>query len=136
MKIYYLKNGKITKWDDLTQLKNGNYLFYYKKFDKTEIEISFPNLLSGRNMFNYCTNLTSFNGDLSSLVIGYEMFLSCSSIKSFSGDLSSLVNGYRMFDNCRSLTSFDGKNLKKLAFGNNMFRYCKLSIPSVEKIAE
>lgn len=135
MKIYYLKNGKITKWDDLTQLKNGNYLFYHKEFDKTEIEISFPNLSSGRNMFNYCTNLTSFNGDLSSLVIGYEMFLSCSSIKSFNGDLSSLVNGYRMFD-ASSLTSFDGKNLKKLAFGNNMFRNCKLSIPSVEKIAE
>ena len=69
MKLYYSKNGKITKCDDLSQLKNGDYLFYKKQFDKTEIEISFPNLLSCRNMF-YDTSLTSFSGDLSSLVNG------------------------------------------------------------------
>ena len=112
MKLYYSKNGKITKWDDLSQLKNGDYLFYEKQFDKTEIEISFPNLLSCRNMF-------------------YD-----SALTSFSGDLSSLVNGTQMFNRCTSLTSFDGKNLKKLAFGQDMFTNCKLSIPSVERIAE
>ena len=133
MKLYYSKSGYLIKWDDLIQLKNGNYLFYYKMFDKTEIEISFPNLLSGIYMF-YHTNLTSFSGDLSSLVDGYFMFGS-HSLTSFSGDLSSLVDGRAMFYQ-NPLTSFNGKNLKKLAFANDMFYNCKLSIPSVERIAE
>lgn len=124
MKLYYSKNGYLIKWDDLTQLKNGDYLFYHKLFDydKTEIEISFPNLLSGRNMFRD-TNLTSFSGDLSSLVDGSSMYYLSTSLTSFSGDLSNLVNGEGMFEGCTNLTLFTA-DLPKLTNGYGMFQQC------------
>ena len=44
----------------------------------------------GDAMFRNCENLTSFNGDLSSLTSGYTMFDYCKNLKTFYGDLSSL----------------------------------------------
>ena len=61
------------------------------------------------------TSLTSFNGDLSSLVNGERMF-AYSSLASFNGDLSNLVNGDTMF-NASSLTSFNG-DLSSLVNGD------------------
>ena len=52
-------------------------------------------------MFYYCSNLTSFKGDLSSLTDGSSMFDSCSNLTSFKGDLSSLTDGDRMFYDCK-----------------------------------
>ena len=52
-------------------------------------------------MFSGCTNLTSFNGDLSSLTNGTNMFSGCTNLTSFNGDLSSLTNGSGMFSGCK-----------------------------------
>ena len=52
-------------------------------------------------MFYWCTNLTTFNADLSSLTDGSEMFYDCSNLTSFSSDLSSLTNGRNMFSGCK-----------------------------------
>lgn len=51
-------------------------------------------------MFYDCSNLTTFNSNLSSLTNGNSMFYYCSKLKSFTSDLSSLTNGYCMFRNC------------------------------------
>jgi hypothetical protein len=52
-------------------------------------------------MFQSCSNLTSFNGDLSSLTHGFGMFDSCSKLTSFTSNLSKLTNGYKMFSGCK-----------------------------------
>lgn len=59
-----------------------------------------PSLTNGTYMFDYCSGLTSFEGDLSSLTDGSFMFSSCSKLTSFKGDLPALTNGYHMFENC------------------------------------
>ena len=51
-------------------------------------------------MFYNCAALTTFDGDLSSLVNGRAMF-AATPLTSFSGDLSSLVDGYNMFMGCK-----------------------------------
>lgn len=61
---------------------------------------------SSYGMFQACTNLTVFNGDLPSLTDGSYMFSDCTSLTSFKGDLSSLTKGNYMFQRCR-LTSWD-----------------------------
>ena len=48
-------------------------------------------------MFNGCTELTTFIGDLSSLTDGSTMFNGCAELTTFIGDLSSLTNGNSMF---------------------------------------
>ena len=52
-------------------------------------------------MFDQCTNLTTFNGDLSSLKLGDRMFLGCSNLTSFNSNLSSFRDGSDMFSNCK-----------------------------------
>lgn len=120
-----------------------------------------PKLKSGVHMFDFCSNLHTFRGDLSSLECGYYMFsntaltsweinlpsmkigdafLSQSSVSSFNADLSSLVDscsytGSGMFQNCYNLTSFRS-NLSHLKGGYLMFSGCQLDSASVANIAE
>ena len=68
-------------------------------------------------MFNTCSNLTSFNINLSSLTDGNSMFLRCSNLSSFNSDLSSLSNGGSMF-------------------GSGTYNCTKLDLPSVQNIAD
>ena len=86
-------------------------------------------------MFASCTNLTSFNSDLSSLTNGYMMFSSCTNLTTFNSDLSSLTEGYSMFYGCSALTSFTS-DLSSLTYGYDMFSGCKLDTASVECIAD
>jgi hypothetical protein len=60
-----------------------------------------PDLLNGTEMFNGCSNLTTFNADLSSLTDGARMFYDCDSLKTFNSDLSSLTEGDNMFWGCK-----------------------------------
>ena len=107
-------------------------------------------------MFKNCTNLTSFNGDLSSLTDGGAMFIGCTALTSFSEDLSNLSESTSMFDGCTALTSFSGdlsslttaismfrnctklttfnSDLSSLTNGNGMFNYTKLDAPSLANI--
>ena len=83
----------------------------------------------------YCSNLTSFSSDLSSLTDGYNMFYNCHKLTSFSSDLSSLTNGSNMFYGCDNLTTFSS-DLSNLTNGDSMFSYCKLNTASVQNIAD
>lgn len=56
-------------------------------------------------MFESCSNLTSFNGDLSSLESQYRMFAN-SALSSWDVDLPNLTNGGGMFFNCTNLSTF------------------------------
>lgn len=90
----------------------------------TEWVADMPNLKNGAlnngesGVFNYCSTLSKFVGDLSSLTNGYRMFYYCSALSEFIGDLSSLENGVQMFD------------------GFNTIGGCKLNAESVECILE
>ena len=61
---------------------------------------------SRTSMFYNCSNLTTFNSDLSSLTIGQMMFKYCFNLTTFTSDMSSLIDGYGMFHGCTNLTSF------------------------------
>ena len=85
--------------------------------------IQTENIKNGEDMFRYCSNLTTFTSDLSSLTNGYQMFSSCSNLKPFNSDLSSLTNGGEMFSSCSNLTTFTS-DLSSLTDGNMMFDHC------------
>ena len=92
-------------------------------------------LTNGRGMFYNCSNLTSFNSDLSSLWDGSQMFVYCSQLTTFNSDLSSLTDGAGMFYWCTNLTSFNA-DLSSLTNGNRMFGNCKLNASSVKNIID
>lgn len=80
-------------------------------------------------MFNYCTSLESFSGNLKNLVSGYNMFFNCYNLSSFEAvSLDKLEMGYQMFC-CRTtpkeelskLTSFYYE-LPELLYGVSMFQ--------------
>ena len=62
-------------------------------------------------MFTYCTNLTTFTTDLSSLTRGENMFGSCYNLTTFNSNLSSLTAGSYMFHNCK----LDTNSVKNIA---------------------
>ena len=130
---------------DLTSLTNGGAMF--KGTNLTMFDISLPNLKYGRemfrgcgqlsdfndtsfsklidgyHMFEWCSNLTTFTGDLSSLTNSENMFSNCSNLTTFTSDLGSLTNAEGMFGNCSNLTTFTS-DLSSLTNGRHMFRSC------------
>ena len=82
-------------------------------------------LTTGALMFNNCHYLTSFTSDLSSLTDGYSMFTGCWSLTSFTSVLSSLTSGWNMFSGCSNLTTFT-TDLSSLTDGSNMFHGCNI----------
>ena len=90
-------------------------------------------LVNGTSMFAG-TKLASYKGDLKSLETGTSMFAGCTALKSFVADLSALTTGTNMF-NGAALESFAG-DLSGLTEGTGMFAGCKLDIESVEIIAD
>lgn len=74
--------------------------FYYIKF-RGVWKGNIGKFTNGFNMFNGCTNLTSFDADLSNLTRGSQMFESCYNLTSFKSDLSSLTSGHNMFYQCK-----------------------------------
>ena len=102
-------------------IKDGTRMFWETPLTSFSGDLS--SLVTGFWMFADCDYLTSFSGDLSSLVNGYYMFY-YTQLTSFSGDLSSLVNGDYMFWET-PLTSFSG-DLSNLANGNSMFYHTVL----------
>ena len=102
------------------RIKDGNYIFYWSPITSFNGDLS--SLVNGEDMFSD-SPLESFSGDLSNLVNGSGMF-SATSLEQFNGDLSSLVNGEEMFYNT-SLTSFSC-DLGSLVNGSYMFRNTSL----------
>jgi hypothetical protein len=114
----YLTNDIINGiWSEpLPSLEDGDCMF--KNCSQlTSFNADLSSLTDGSAMFSSCSELTSFNSDLSSLTTGDEMFYSCDELKSFDSNLSSLVNGYRMFASCDNLTTFNCDDLKSLKSG-------------------
>ena len=79
---------------------------------------------SGGSMFNHCTNLITFNSDLSSLQNGADMFLQCGNLETFNAELPKLIYGTNMFSYCANLTLFKCSNLSSLTTGETMFNCC------------
>ena len=118
----YGSDGKVIDTIRAERMVSGFY--GYTATGLTEWVADMPNLknsvLNGGSsgVFNYCSALSEFIGDLSSLTDGYRMFYYCSALSEFIGDLSSLENGVQMFD------------------GFNTINGCKLNAESVECILE
>lgn len=84
-------------------------------------------------MFNNCSSLINFDGDLSKLKHSYNMFFNCRKLTEFScKSLSSLENGYQMFC-CQTTTTIPeglssnaylksfNYDMEKLTIGQGMF---------------
>ena len=103
-------------------LTDGDYMFFGCT-NLTTFNGDLSSLTYGAGMFLFCENLTSFSSNLSSLTDGNYMFTECSQLTSFNSNLSSLTNGLEMFYNCSQLTSFNS-NLSSLTDGESMFNGC------------
>lgn len=86
----------------------------------------------GYLMFFGCSNLETFNCDLSNCTRGEAMFSTCYKLSSFTSNLSSIVKGTSMFWGC-SFTSFtsDFRSLEQC----NMFQDCS-QLANVEIIVK
>ena len=104
------------------RIKDGHSMF--RGTSLTSFNGDLSSLVNGYYMF-YSTPLTSFSGDLSSLISSSSMFYK-SSLTSFSGDLSSLVDGGAMFSTT-PLTSFSSGDLSRLIHAQIMFRETSLT---------
>ena len=108
---------------DLSSLTQGAYMFSYSPIVTVEADMS--SLTVGTGMFNGCSSLDKFTGNLSSLETYAEaMFFNCTQLRSFESDLSSLIDAENMFYNCSHLTSFD-VDLPSLVRGDGMFGDCR-----------
>ena len=120
----YNSDGKAIDTIRAERMVSGFY--GYTATALTEWVADMPNLKNGvlngndgtHGVFTFCSRLSKFVGDLSSLTDGYKMFYTCSALSEFVGDLSSLENGSQMFD------------------GDNAITGCKLNAESVECILE
>ncbi len=123
---------------ETNKIKKGNGLFY-DCTDLTSFDSDLSSLTEGKSMF-YNTNLSEWCQDLPILKNGSFMF-GCdnSDLKTFIGDLSSLTNGNSMFatssPNAGAIETFIG-DLSSLTMGDGMFDGCCLNIDSVECIAD
>jgi hypothetical protein len=114
-------DGNISEFKgDLSSLTTGVNTFSYCT-SLTSFSANLSSLTNGSYMF-YNTKLESFDSDLSSLTDGSYMFMYCSNLESFDSDLSSLTDGSYMF-NTTNLTSFSS-DLSSLTNGSSMFSNC------------
>lgn len=134
--MFYGSYSLINFKSDLSSLINGEDMFHYAKFTTWDIELP---LLSNGNFMYASTSLTQYNISLPSIIDAKGMFLACNDLESFTGDLSSLRYGfgysYGMFQGCSKLINFVS-NLSSLLDGDKMFSQCKLSLASVQNIAD
>ena len=101
---------------------------FYKDINETDVpeksgECYLETLKDGEIMFYGCSDISSFDSDLSSLTNGNRMFYDCTNLSSFISDMISLINAYGMFYNCTNLTSFTS-DLISLTYSPNMFYNC------------
>ena len=117
--------------DTFMQLEDGQYTFQQNP-NVIEVYGGLSNLKTGAGMFNECYNLSKVNANLGNLIDGQEMFMS-SALSSFTGDLSSLICGYEMFDAYNYeiedsvFAMFNTTNLDNLQFADYMFAFSLLT---------
>lgn len=137
--------NKLTSFrGNLSNLKNGTHMFTgcssLNEFSVNNLN----NLENGYQMFS-ASALTSWDIDLPRLTWAEGMFNGCQHLTSFEGDLSSLVTTVQasneaMFgtiwgDNKLQFCHFKSK-LTSLLCGYNMFRNCNLDKESIDYIAK
>ena len=83
--------------DSLDNVESAVNAFYKTKM--SEWKYNLPSLQNAENMFNNCSNLVTFIGDLSSLKNGNSMFAS-TSLSTFQAPLTKLEIGDGMFSGC------------------------------------
>lgn len=127
------------------------HLFLINNFIMGELyRIETEKIISGNYLHKGSESLTSWSGNLPLLTSSYEMFADCSNLTTFNGDLSNLtkdagISGYMdisaqlyesgdyiyetydmtqgMFEGCYNLTSIE-TNLDSLTHGGCMFKDC------------
>lgn len=94
----------ITSWPNElpSQLTRANALFAFATFTEAP-DWDYSNVVNGYGMLAYCNNLTSFTGDLSSLVVGDLMFGGCVSLTAVNITMTgALEQADQMFGGCMS----------------------------------
>lgn len=115
--------------ESLKDLEDGNPYdtwgggMFYSSRNLTTFTGDLSSLINGYAMFAGCTYLTSFDADLSSLTECAYMFDSCINLSTFKSDMSSLVYSYSLFYGL-DITSFEA-NLSNLYDGQQMFQLCE-----------
>ena len=102
-------------------IKDGSWMFSGSSLTSFSGDLS--SLVNGFNMFR-AIPLTTFSDDLSGLADATAMFRD-SSLTSFNGDLGNLINGFNMFYRT-PLESFSG-DLSGLTSGEGMFHHTSLA---------
>ena len=116
-------NESLADLEDSNPSNRWNGGMFIKCTNLTTFNSDLSSLTNGNSMFGDCTNLTTFNADLSSLTDSTDMFCYCSKLESITSDLSSLTNSFNMFADCTSLTTFNVV-LSSLIYGESMFWGC------------
>lgn len=99
-------------------------------------EKAMKNVSNIDHIFEGCISLIALDGDytfsnIQSAICGFK---NCTNLISFEKNLSALENGQQMFDQCTNLTSFTA-SLASLIIGDEMFAGCKLNLASIQNIA-
>ena len=116
--------------ESLKDLEDGNPYdtwgggMFYTSHNLTTFTGDLSSLINAYAMFAGCTYLTSFDADLSSLTECVYMFDSCSNLSSFKSNMSSLVHSYNLFYGLQALATFEA-NLSNLYDGEQMFQLCE-----------
>lgn len=95
-------NGNIENFEcDMENLEEAGFMFTESSLINFKGNMPKLRLQSAGYVgaFQACPNLSSFEGDLSSLRCGIFMFAACENLESFKSDLSSLEIGLSMFGN-------------------------------------
>lgn len=126
-KFFFYENLVFKKWDkDLSALKNGKCMFYRSGITSFEGDLS--SLVDGSDMFCW-TDLLSFSTtNLLKLEIGDHMFwlkqYPSGSMTSFTYNLPVLTTAKYMFSDCIDLTTFES-SLVSLSSAYCMFQGCE-----------
>lgn len=133
-------------WHNITEnleVREGtSYVLDFKAYDVNDnflYNIQSDRIVNSTSLYDSCTNLVSFNSDLSSLSDGTKMFNSCSNITEFNLPLNSLAVANSMFKGS-GITSFTIA-LESLVDGTAMFAETELtsfeiSLPLLENGTE
>ncbi len=122
----YISNGCVfiedTKKNRLSLIKKFDCKEYLVELDNSEL-VGFEVVTNASYMFSGCTNLTSFDSNMSNVTNASYMFYGCTNLTSFDSDMSKVTGARWMFDGCTNLASFDS-DMPSVTNASYMFRGC------------
>ena len=126
-------NGNNTKTRTITSETLPSSISFYNKTGLISVSyLNTSNVISMREMFDSCTNLSSLdlnNFDTSNVTNMYAMFYNCNNLTSLdlsNFDTSNVIYMDSMFEECVKLTTLDlsSFNTSKVTTMHNMFANC------------